>query len=109
MERRYFVYIMSSRSRNLYIGVTNNLYRRTYQHKHKAVPGFTAKYKIDRLVYFELFGDIRLAIAREKQVKAWGREKKIFLINSTNPAWQDLAEAWFAKKKRTADPSLRSG
>ncbi len=109
MEKRYFVYIMAIRSLNLYIGVTNNLYRRTYQHKYKAFPGFTARYKIDRLVHVESFGDIRLAIAREKQIKGWRRDKKIALIKATNPAWQDLAETWFAEQNHTADPSLRSG
>lgn len=109
MERRYFVYIMASRSRNLYIGVTNNLYRRTAQHKLKALRGFTARYKIDRLIYVECFGDIRVAIAREKQLKGWRRDKKIALIETTNPTWQDLAEVWFAKQRHTADPSLRWG
>ena len=102
MEKRYFVYIMSSRSRTLYIGVTNNLYRRTAQHKFDAFPGFTARYQIHRLVYVETFNSIRVAIAREKELKGWRREKKIALIETMNPTWQDLAEGWFAKERRTA-------
>ena len=97
MERNYFVYIMSSRSRTLYIGVTNNLTRRTVQHKQGAISGFTSSYKVHRLVYVERFTDIRLAISREKQLKSWRREKKVALIEGLNPMWQDLSEEWFAK------------
>jgi|SRR5271170_4053152 putative endonuclease len=109
MDRRYFVYIMSSRSRNLYTGVTNNLIRRTAEHKFGIVPGFTLKYRAHRLVYYESFVDIRRAISREKQVKSWRRDKKIALIEQKNPTWKDLAEQWIPKQVRTADPSLRSG
>jgi len=92
MNRTYFVYILASRSRNLYTGVTNNLRRRMVEHHEGLVPGFTSKYKISRLVHFEAFGDIRYAIAREKEIKAWRREKKIWLIERDNPMWDDLAQ-----------------
>ena len=85
------VYIMASASRVLYIGVTSDLLRRVREHKEKKVPGFTAPYCVTELVYFEAFGDIRVAIAREKQLKGWLRAKKIALIESVNPRWQDLA------------------
>lgn len=105
MDRHYFVYIMSSRSRNLYTGVTNNVIRRTGQHKSGAIPGFTSKYRMHRLVYVETYIDVRAAISREKQLKRWLREKKIALIERMNPTWKDLAEMWFPKEGRTADPS----
>jgi len=92
MNRTYFVYILASRSRNLYTGVTNNLQRRMVEHREDLVPGFTSKYNISRLVHFEVFGDIRYAIAREKEIKAWRREKKIWLIERQNPTWEDLAQ-----------------
>jgi putative endonuclease len=101
----YYVYIMASRSRTLYTGVTNNLERRVSQHKLKLLPGFTALYRIDRLVYFEHHGDIREAIRREKQIKGWTRAKKLALIKPMNPGWCDLSEDWFGKTN--ADPSSR--
>ena len=85
---------MSSRSLNLYTGVTNSIYNRALQHKHGEVDGFTKRYNINRLVYYETFTQIGNAIAREKQVKSWTRAKRIALIKSKNPAWQDLAEGW---------------
>ncbi|MGC9998100.1 MAG: GIY-YIG nuclease family protein [Terriglobia bacterium] len=91
----YYVYIMASRSRTLYTGVTNNLERRVGQHKLKLLPGFTSHYRIDRLVCFEHTGDIRAAICREKQIKGWIRERKLALIRSMNPGWCDLSEGWF--------------
>ena len=94
LERRYYVYILASRSRNLYTGVTNNLRRRVLEHKQGLLAGFTKKYRIHRLVYFESFNDVHEAIAREKQVKAWRREKRVALIKSANPAWDDLAADW---------------
>jgi putative endonuclease len=97
--------MVASRSRTLYVGVTNDLVRRMHEHKHKLVPDFTSRYKIDRLVYFEMTPDVRSAIVREKQIKAWRREKKVDLIHAINPTWNDLSEGWFS----TADPSLRSG
>ena len=103
---RYHVYIMASLSRTLYIGVTNELARRAYQHRMKVVPGFTSKYNVTRLVYAEEFGDVRDAIAREKQIEGWRRDRKIELVESVNPEWEDLAETWLAAEQ---DPSLRSG
>ena len=93
-QRTYTVYILASRSLTLYIGVTGNLQRRVAQHKHHSFDGFTSSYRIDRLVYYERFNDIRNAITREKQLKRWRREKKIALIKSTNPTWIDLSEEW---------------
>ena len=93
-EKRYYVYIMASRSLNLYTGVTNNVYLRALQHKSGEVDGFTKKYHINRLVYYESFRYVLNAIAREKQIKGWSRAKKIDLIRSQNPTWQDLAEGW---------------
>ena len=86
-----FVYILSNNSKTLYIGVTNNLERRIYEHKNKLIDGFTKKYNLTKLVYYETFGDITLAIAREKQLKGWLRKKKIELIESMNPDWNDLS------------------
>ena len=96
-EKFYYVYIMSSRSRALYTGVTNSIYRRALQHKRSEIEGFTKKYNINRLVHYERFKYITAAIAREKQIKAWTRAKRIALIESTNPTWQDLAEGWGEK------------
>jgi putative endonuclease len=89
--KQYYVYIMTNRSRTLYTGVTNNLERRVYEHKHKLIPGFTTKYNLSRLVYFEATEDIRSAIEREKQIKGWLRRKKLSLIESVNPNWEDLS------------------
>jgi putative endonuclease len=88
---------MASRSRTLYTGVTSNLERRVIEHKRHLVAGFTSRYRIERLVFFEAWGDIRGPIHREKQIKAWRRSKKIALIESTNPAWTDLSEGWYGK------------
>ena len=91
-----WVYIVSSHSRCLYIGVTSDLHGRVWEHKSGALDGFTKKYKINQLVYHEFFSDIESAIAREKQLKVWSRAKKITLIEKMNPAWEDLTlpEAW---------------
>ena len=88
----YYTYLLTNRSRTLYTGVTNDLTRRVYEHRQKLIPGFTQKYNIDRLVYFEESADVKDAIAREKQIKGWTRAKKIALIESMNPEWQDLSE-----------------
>jgi putative endonuclease len=82
---------MASASRVLYVGVTGHLARRVCEHKQKRVPGFTARYRVTELVYFEAFGDIRAAIAREKQIKGWLRARKITLIEAFNPRWKDLS------------------
>ena len=114
--RTYYVYIMASRSRVLYTGVTNDLGRRVHQHKRSLTPGFTSRYHITRLVYFEEFGDVRDAIAREKQLKGWVRSRKVRLIEQKNPTWEDLADILFVARRTTcgaqeADPSRlrRSG
>ena len=91
---QYYVYIMTNRSKTLYTGITNDLIRRVYEHKNKMVEGFTKKYNITRLVYFEETNDIQSAITREKQIKGWLRRKKIALIESVNPKWEDLSEGW---------------
>ena len=92
--REYHVYILASKSGVLYVGVTNDLTRRVSEHQAKIISGFTSKYNVVRLVYFESFGDIRDAIAREKQLKGWRRGKKIALIQSLNPNWGDLSAEW---------------
>ena len=90
MNKQYCVYIAASEGRVLYTGVTSDLLRRMYEHKNKVVPGFTSKYNVKKLVYFEVTEDVRSAIAREKQIKAWRREKKVALIESANHDWLDL-------------------
>ncbi len=91
MARAYYIYIMTNRTHTLYTGVTNDLLRRVEEHRKKINPGFTTKYKIDRLVHFEHFEHIGDAIAREKEIKGWVRRKKIALIESENPHWSDLS------------------
>jgi putative endonuclease len=93
-EKRYFVYIMTNPSKTLYTGMTNSIRRRVREHKLKLTPGFAAKYNITRPVYFETFEDVRNAIEREKQIKAWTRAKRIALIECTNPKWDDLSRKW---------------
>jgi putative endonuclease len=94
--KQFFVYIMTNRPRShvLYAGITNDLVRRAWQHKNKVNAGFTNRYNLTRLVYFETFFYPDAAIAREKEIKGWRRSKKIKLIESTNPHWNDLAEGW---------------
>jgi putative endonuclease len=88
----YYVYILcSQRNGTLYIGVTNNLTRRVYEHKSKSASGFTEKYNVDKLVYMEVYPNIRDAIRREKYLKKWNRNWKISLIEQTNPEWKDLS------------------
>ena len=96
MERRqYYVYLLTNKHHNvLYVGVTNGLERRIWEHKNKAAPGFTSRYNVDQLMYFEAFRDVDDAIAREKQIKGYGRIKKIALIERENPSWNDLSVAW---------------
>lgn len=96
-DHQYFVYIVCSGSATLYIGMTNSIYRRVLQHKHGEIEGFASKYHCNRLVYYESFDDIHKAIGREKQLKGWRRSKKIALIESKNPRWEDLAEKWGAQ------------
>jgi len=94
--KNYYVYILAGPSCVLYTGVTNNLRARVMQHRLKLVPGFTKKSNVTRLVDFDIFGDIRLAIQREKQVKSWRRSKRVALIESTNPKWPDLSAKWYS-------------
>jgi putative endonuclease len=94
-ERQYYVYIMTNGARTLYVGVTNNLVRRVYEHKEKLVPGFATRYNVTWLAYYEQTSDIASAIAREKQIKGWRRSKKVELIESMNPRWKDLALEWY--------------
>lgn len=101
---QYFVYILTNNSGTLYIGVTNNLQRRMYEHRQGIILGFTKKYRLTKLIFFEETNDVMSAITREKQLKGWTRRKKITLINSVNPQWKDLS-AEFTE----LDPSLRSG
>jgi putative endonuclease len=91
MDKRYYVYIVASVSGVLYTGMTNSVLRRVHQHKEKRTPGFTQKYNVDRLGHFEAFEDVRAAITREKRIKRWRREKKVALIEATNPRWEDLS------------------
>ncbi len=105
---------MASKSRVLYIGITGNLNRRVFEHKNDLLAGFTRRYKVHRLVHFERFTNVSSAIAREKELKGWRREKKVQLIESENPVWEDLAELWYEDVPsffgvKRADPSLRSG
>jgi putative endonuclease len=95
MPGNYYVYILASLSRTLYVGVTNDLRRRVYEHRHKLMGGFTARYNVDRLVHFEHTADVNAAIAREKEIKKWSRKKKAALVESANAAWADLAEELF--------------
>jgi putative endonuclease len=94
--REYYVYIMASLSRTLYTGMTNDLQRRVHEHKQKETPGFSQRYNVTRLVYYESTNSVHVAIAREKQIKGWTRAKKIALIEAMNPEWNDLAAGWYA-------------
>jgi putative endonuclease len=91
MQTESYVYLLANKNNNvLYTGVTNDLIRRVYEHKNKLLAGFTKKYNVDRLVYYEVCGNIVVAIEREKQIKGWSRKKKHDLINALNPEWNDL-------------------
>ena len=98
LSKSYYVYIMTDESDTLYTGMTNDLTKRVFEHKNKLLPGFTAKYNITRLVYFEETNDVHAAIAREKQIKGWLRKKKLALISSANPQWEDLSADWYKGK-----------
>jgi putative endonuclease len=89
------VYVLASLCRRLYVGVTGDLYTRLWQHRSGALPGFGRRYRNNRLVWFEVTPNIRAAIERDKQVKGWSRQKKIDLIEASNPGWVDLADDWF--------------
>ena len=115
-ECRFFVYVMASKSRRTYTGVTNNIERRVKQHKAGEIEGFTRRYKINRLVHYEVFQYIGNAIGREKEIKGWDRVKRVALIERENPTWDDLAHDWGkpiellkpVAVEMKADPSLRS-
>jgi len=118
--RRFYVYIMASKSRVLYIGITSDIWRGFGNTRTTLIPGFTSKYKVHRLVYFETFKYVGNAINREKYLKGWLRERKVELIRYVNRTWEDLSEQWFDGKNvirikfdgnsgKTAGPSLRSG
>ena len=91
----YYVYIMTNQSRTLYIGFTNNLRRMVHEHKNGLIEGFTNRYNMKTLVYFESFNDPSYGIAREKRIKKWRREKKLRLIEQENPDWHDLSDGWY--------------
>ncbi len=93
-SKTYYVYIMTNQSRTVYVGLTNNVQRRVREHKTGQIEGFSRHYNIDTLVYVESFGDVSSAIAREKQIKRWRREKKLRLITQENPDWRDLSDGW---------------
>jgi putative endonuclease len=99
MKLRIFVYILASRSGVLYIGVTRDLLRRMHQHRVGQVPGFTRRYHVNRLVFYEQTPSARSAFERERQIKGWKRQKKIRLIETVNPEWVDLAKEWFPTGK----------
>ncbi|MCB4792135.1 MAG: GIY-YIG nuclease family protein [Elusimicrobia bacterium] len=91
MEKQYYIYIMTNKNNTvLYTGVTNDIIKRVYEHKNKVTEGFTKRYNITKLVYYEVFNDIKNAIAREKQIKGGSRNKKITLVNNSNKTWKDL-------------------
>ncbi len=105
MQKQFFIYILSNWNKQvLYIGVTSNLQKRIWEHKNHQIEGFTDKYNVEKLVYFEDAPDAISAIKREKQIKRWRREKKENLIHAMNPDWQDLSEEWYKK-----DPSTTLG
>ncbi len=87
----------------MYTGVTNNLERRIFEHKNKTIKGFSSQYELNKLVYYEVYGDIEMAISREKQIKRWSRAKKNDRVNDMNPEWKDLSEGWYE------DPSAALG
>ncbi len=107
VEHRYYVYILASKSRVLYIGVTNDLTARILQHRSGEIGGFTSDYKVHRLVYYEQHAWVQEAITREKQLKQWRREKKVWLIERENPTSEDLAVDWGTPVKLTLRKSCR--
>jgi putative endonuclease len=103
--KEYYVYIMTNIARTLYVGVTNNLERRVYEHKEKLIEGFTSRYGLNELIYYASTNDVREAIAREKQIKGWTRAKKVALIEEMNPNWEDLAEGWYSSYGQEGTPT----
>ena len=103
--RTYYVYILTNATHKLYVGMTNDLQRRMYEHKHKLVPGFTSRYNLSWLAYYETTSDVHAAIAREKQIKGWLRSRKTVLLESANPHWVDLSAGWFDALDSSPDKS----
>jgi putative endonuclease len=97
--KQYYTYIMTNQSHTLYTGVTNDLHVRVWQHKSGTVPGFTSKYHVALLAWYETFGDVNEAIAAEKRIKGWTRAKKIALIEAMNPRWEDIAADWYSEER----------
>jgi putative endonuclease len=94
-EYHFYVYLLTNNNNNvMYVGVTNNLIRRIHEHKNKLLSGFTQRYNVNKLVYYEETNSIQIAIQREKEIKKWRREKKNNLVNAENPEWKDLSEEW---------------
>jgi len=108
-QKLYFVYILASLSGTLYIGVTNDLHHRVWQHKQHEIDGFTKAYEVDRLVYYESFFIVSNAIARAKQLKGWRRQKKIALIESMNPQWKDFSREWYGSRGPSTRPPKPGG
>lgn len=109
MAEQFYVYMLCNKTRTtLYIGVTNDLERRIGEHRAKAIAGFTARYSLNRLVFYEAYADPSEAIAREKQLKGWRREKKDKLIEKANPRWNDLASDWFLQVPKSFDDNPRA-
>ena len=108
-EHRYVVYILGSISGTLYIGITSDLVARVRQHQKHTFGGFTEKYEVTRLLYWERYNDVGLAIRREKQLKGWRREKKIALIEKLNPQWKDLSRDWDRMTVRLIPGSVAGG
>ena len=105
-SKTYYVYILTNQSGSLYTGVTNDLYKRIWQHRFEQGSGFTSKYKVGKLLWFEETDDVSAALTREKQLKNWRRQWKAELIDSVNRAWVDLADGWYG---RSIDPESSSG
>jgi putative endonuclease len=108
--KAFFVYMVTNRSRGvLYTGLTNDLERRVSEHRNGTVKGFTKQYRVNRLVYYENYGDVRDAITREKEIKGWRREKKNALVRTLNPKWEDMGQKLFNRAVRGPSPSARLG
>jgi putative endonuclease len=105
-DHSYSVYIVASKSRVIYIGMTNNLERRVHEHKNDLVDGFSKNYRCHRLVYFESFEEVLKAIDREKQLKRWNRTKKVWLIERQNPTWEDLTAEWYVRHRYQPDKQV---
>jgi putative endonuclease len=103
-EHKYYVYFIASKSRVLYIGITNNLERRVWEHQHDVIDGFSKQYRCHRLVYFESYDRGQNAIRREKQLKRWNRAKKVWLIERFNPTWEDLSAEWGKPVQKQVPP-----